>query len=842
MLPNTDQQDQHIDLDVLRELLYAAFEPHTLYILFSETDNPKLKPMSKLFGQNDNVPMMVTRIFDYCEQHGAFPDLLSRVEEANRYQYAQFKDRLYRPSAPSDGGVPVTQTEVPAQPVPRRRRPVWLWAVAALGALAFLALFAGGIWSLAGGWSSRATATLPALDGQTAVSTTPIAAVPTAVTVADAPPPSVTLTSTPTLTSKGTAIPTESGTATLTPAPTLRLTPFSTVEVRPGPTVPVEGYSALWSPDGRNLFVGGMEVYVLDTTAGFRQLRSFGSYSGDNGLALSPDGKTVAVQRMGVKLYDAESGAELHTLLEENSVGSAPCGAFLSFSPDSATLAVVVGETIKLYDVASGQEVKTLVDRGVRSIAYAPDGAGLYVGRYSGSGLLDLETGEQTVSFGRDPGDASCLALSTDGSLLATAGTSGDAITLWDAASAQQLRTFPGHEGGMTRLAFSPDGQVLASAGNDVTIRLWDTGNGAELASMVGHAEVPLTLSFSPDGATLASTDRRGEVRLWQLSWISGTVWPPPTCPVPGPSPTPVAPSAQAISPANAAQIKLLRSTDGFSGPVAWSPDGKWLAIASSDIAWVDAATLKEARIFPVGGGLSDLAVSPDGTILAVQASGAKLIEIASGAELHTLYETNYGHSATCGSFLDFSPDGATLAVQDGVVVKLYDVAEGGEVNTLVAKGANAIAFSADGRGVYAGGTYGLDALDVCTGEAVHLLGDPSHSVACLAASADGALLAVSDWSGKAVIIWDAAAGRQVRTWMLPGEDLSRIALSPDGQVLATTGSDLTIRLWEVATGTELASRSGPTEEVYFLAFSPDGATLVSAGLDRVVRLWGIQP
>jgi len=182
-----------------------------------------------------------------------------------------------------------------------------------------------------------------------------------------------------------------------------------------------------------------------------------------------------------------------------------------------------------------------------------------------------------------------------------------------------------------------------------------------------------------------------------------------------------------------------------------------------------------------------------------------------------------------------------TLAVQEGDVVQLYDVASGTLGNTLVARGANAIAYAAGGRSVYAVSTDGLDALDVANGEATHLLGDAGSSFRCLTASADGTLLAVSGWSGS-IIVWDAAAGRQVRTWTGTGERHSRLALSPDSRVLATTGDDLKIRLWDTATSIELVTLSGPTGEVASMSFSPDGATLVSAGHDNVVRFWGIAP
>src|SRR5713226_5737358 len=48
------------------------------------------------------------------------------------------------------------------------------------------------------------------------------------------------------------------------------------------------------------------------------------------------------------------------------------------------------------------------------------------------------------------------------------------------------------------------------------------------------------------------------------------------------------------------------------------------------------------------------------------------------------------------------------------------------------------------------------------------------------------------------------------------------VAFSPDGQVLATAGTDSTIRLWAVATGEERALLQGHTDAVWAVAFSPD--------------------
>jgi WD40 repeat protein len=67
---------------------------------------------------------------------------------------------------------------------------------------------------------------------------------------------------------------------------------------------------------------------------------------------------------------------------------------------------------------------------------------------------------------------------------------------------------------------------------------------------------------------------------------------------------------------------------------------------------------------------------------------------------------------------------------------------------------------------------------------------------------------------------------------------VTSVAVSPDGQTLASGSSDQTVKLWDVATGKERATLRGHTKEVYALAFAPDGRTLASGGADGAVKLW----
>jgi WD domain, G-beta repeat len=65
------------------------------------------------------------------------------------------------------------------------------------------------------------------------------------------------------------------------------------------------------------------------------------------------------------------------------------------------------------------------------------------------------------------------------------------------------------------------------------------------------------------------------------------------------------------------------------------------------------------------------------------------------------------------------------------------------------------------------------------------------------------------------------------------------VAFAPDGQTLASSSDDGTVRLWRVADGQPLRTLEGHTTWVMSVAFAPDGQTLASTG-DRTVQLWGV--
>ncbi|HWB08877.1 MAG TPA: hypothetical protein VG826_06625 [Pirellulales bacterium] len=197
---------------------------------------------------------------------------------------------------------------------------------------------------------------------------------------------------------------------------------------------------------------------------------------------------------------------------------------------------------------------------------------------------------------------------------------------------------------------------------------------------------------------------------------------------------------------------------------------------------------------------------------------------------------------------LAFSPDGKRLAVgTSGPTAILFDVRAARAIRELPLEGRGAgfsVAFSSDGKRL-AIADYGLkiSVRDAAGSPEIAVLpGDPERKkyrqARRLAFLGDGQKL-VAGYSTGEVFVWDLA-GEQVALKFDHGNEITAVAVSPDGRWIAT-GTAFGFRLWDAATGKAVVSldqKSSGVHEVYALAFSTDGKTVATADSPGYVRFF----
>lgn len=170
--------------------------------------------------------------------------------------------------------------------------------------------------------------------------------------------------------------------------------------------------------------------------------------------------------------------------------------------------------------------------------------------------IWNLATGEQRHSLPDGIGGAAELVFSPDGETVVSANLDND-IRVWKTKSGELVKRVEDMTGAMFAAEFTPDGKQLIMGGLDETVYIWDAKTFALSRTLKGHGETIAALAISPDGRTLVTggfdtfTARNPvKVAIWDLA--SGKI----TRTIPAPH---------------------------VAASVAFSPDGKWIAVSAGE-------------------------------------------------------------------------------------------------------------------------------------------------------------------------------------------------------------------------------------------------------------------
>jgi WD40 repeat protein/transcriptional regulator with XRE-family HTH domain len=251
-------------------------------------------------------------------------------------------------------------------------------------------------------------------------------------------------------------------------------------------------------------------------------------------------------------------------------------------------------------------------------------------------------------------------------------------------------------------------------------------------------------------------------------------------------------------------------------------------------------------------GPVSSLALSPDGSLLAISAGGSVLLWSIGDPRRPALAGSIPAARGTALNAVIYSPDGETLATAGANGrVYLWDTTDprhptprGAPMNAGIGQ-VNAVAFSPDGSILAAGGANGrLRLWDMTKGDAnpavMAFLNGPANGINAIAFSPDSHTLAAAGNDSK-VWLWTLTDGGRVasarpsltgaRSWIYS------LAFSPAGNAIAAGSADDNAYVWSLPDGVLATTLPHPVP-VTAVAFGPGGDTLATADANDVAQLW----
>jgi WD40 repeat protein len=354
------------------------------------------------------------------------------------------------------------------------------------------------------------------------------------------------------------------------------------------------------------------------------------------------------------------------------------------------------------------------------------------------------------------------------------------------------------HADRVNALAYSPDGLFVASASRDFTVKVWDLGNGREIVTYRGHVDQPddptRSVTHPPGTNPLGTTDVAFHPKEPVIASCSGNqvhIWEPTT--------------GKPIK-----TLVNLGKTDKPIKALAYSPDGKWLAVGADD-------------------GILRVVESDTGKAVFTSASRNTRIERVA-----------------------FSPNGKLVAIGDSNSQVAVFAPEGKDKLAMSVQGVDVgavlgVGFTADSAGVFTCGADGKVRLTAgpapdgsgAPNTATRLRDFTGHTgpVTGLTVTADGQFL-ITCGDDRTVRVWEIKTGKLLRSFQGHMTKVTAVAVRGDGRQVASGSEDGAVRVWDLNTTDDHRALTDSKESLWAVAIAPNGKRLAAAGADKKIRVY----
>jgi len=254
-----------------------------------------------------------------------------------------------------------------------------------------------------------------------------------------------------------------------------------------------DGIGLAWLPNSEAVAITSPKASRLSFTDATKPAQAIPTRS--FGIAVSPDGKTIATLGNGIELWDATKGTALRKF---NATGN-----WLHWSGDGSALIATSYGAVNVYEAADGKKRFTIDLLGTAPHAtWSSAGRMLLAGQGSNRlTCIDPLTGKTVATLTDDKAIWSSAAVAPGGKQIAVGATDGS-VRVYEIAGEKLLHKLTAHTSAVNAIAWSENAAYFATGSADKSVRIWNVAKGMEERAFNDHSAAVNAVAWGPSLAS----------------------------------------------------------------------------------------------------------------------------------------------------------------------------------------------------------------------------------------------------------------------------------------------------------------------------------------------------